>query len=135
MPHEKMLKAMHAKTEEIFNASETYQKGGKRGIMVAQIRDAQNPDIWHSSQQAYGKLSDGPGGGGFSFETTVFEKIAYTRRTGKPSGATKQDCVGTESYWYGAVISDDGNCICAFSGFEGEDDVLIAQAGLAEYNK
>ena len=37
------------------------------------------------------------------------------------------------NYWKGAIVSDDGNCICAFAGFSGEDDEEIAGAGIACY--
>jgi hypothetical protein len=31
------------------------------------------------------------------------------------------------------MISDDGNCICAFAGFTGTDDKIIAKAGITCY--
>jgi hypothetical protein len=41
--------------------------------------------------------------------------------------------LGYESFWPGSVISDDGNCICAFAGFSGTDDKIIAKAGITCY--
>jgi len=131
MDRDIIIDAMETKTLEIYNASEEYKKNGKRGVMVVQVRSEKYPDRWESTILNFGAFYTG----GFSFDTTIHEKIAYVRRTGKNSGAPKEEVVGTESYWLGAVISGDGNCICAFSGFEGEDDVLIAEAGIAEYNR
>jgi hypothetical protein len=142
MDRNKIINAMEAKTTEIFNANEKYKSKGKHGMMVAQLRSEEYPDRWDSTILAYGKthgdpaMQDGyPISTGFSMDTTVHEKIAYVRRTGKSSGAPFYDVIGNESYWKGAVISDDGKCICAFSGFEGEDDVLIAEAGIAVYEQ
>ena len=130
MNRDKMIDAMEAKTLEIYNANKDYQANGKRGMMVAQVRSKKYPDRWESTILAFGAMYSG----GFSFDTTIHEKIAYVRRTGKNSGVPKEEVVGTESFWEGAVISDDGNCICAFSGFAGTDDILIAEAGIAEYH-
>jgi hypothetical protein len=41
--------------------------------------------------------------------------------------------LGFESFYRGSIISDDGNCICAFAGFSGLDDELIAKAGIKCY--
>ena len=132
---------MEAKTLEIYNASENYQANGKGGMMVVQVRSEKKPDRWESTILAFGqpfggpRMQDGyPISTGMSFDTTVHEKIAYSRRTGKSSGAPFYDVVGTESFWKGAVVSSDGNCICAFSGFMGEDDLLIAEAGIFMYD-
>lgn len=140
MDRNKIIDAMEVKTTELFNAKDQYKSRGKHGIMVVQIRSAEYPDRWDSTILPYGKthgeptMQDGyPISTGFSMDTTVHEKIAYVRRTGKNSGAPFYEVVGTESYWKGAVISEDGNCICAFSGFEGDDDVLIAEVGIAVY--
>jgi len=140
MMRDKIIDAMLAKTKEIYEASEQYKAGGKRGMMVVQIRSEKYPDGWDSTILPFGKvvgdpnMQDGyPISSGFSMDTTVHEKIAYVRRTGKNSGAPFYEVVGNESYWKGAVISKDGSCICAFSGFTGEDDVLIAEAGIAVY--
>jgi len=140
MDRNKIINAMEEKTTEIYNASEQYKSRGKRGMMVVQVRSAEYPDRWDSTILPFGlvygdpTMQDGyPISTGFSMDTTVHEKIAYVRRTGKSSGAPFYEVVGNESYWKGAVISEDGKCICAFSGFEGEDDVLIANAGIAVY--
>ena len=140
MDRNKIIDAMLSKTTEIYNANEQYQKNGKRGMIVVQISSNNYEDGWDSTILPFGKtvseptMQDGyPISTGFSTDTTVHEKIAYTRRTGKNSGAPFYEVVGTESYWKGAVISEDAKCICAFSGFMGEDDVLIAEAGIAAY--
>jgi hypothetical protein len=62
-------------------------------------------------------------------------KAAYSRRTGKNSGVHYYEVLGNETFWPGAVVSIDGNCICAFGGLRAEDDVLIAEAGIAEYER
>jgi len=142
MNRDKIIDAMLSKTREIYEASEQYKTGGERGMMVVQIRSKEYPDRWDSTILPFGKthgdptMQDGyPISTGFSMDTTVHEKIAYVRRTGKNSGAPFYEVIGNESYWKGAVISEDGNCICAFSGFQGEDDVLIAEAGIAVYDQ
>ena len=132
MDRNKIIEAMAKKTIEIYNSNEQYNSKEKRGMLVVQIRSAENPDQWDTTIRSFGTPYDTTGNG-FSMDTTVHEKIAYVRRTGKKSGAEKSEVVGTESFWEGAIISDDGNCICAFSGFEGTDDVLIAKDGLAVY--
>ena len=131
MDRDKIIEAMEAKTLEIYNANSDYQEKGKRGVMVVQIKSKNHSERWDSTFHAFGPLYSGS----FSFDTTVNEKIAYTRRTGKNSGAPKEEVLGTESFWEGAVISKDGYCICAFSGYEGVDDTLIAEAGIAEYER
>ena len=140
MNRDKIIDAMYLKTQEIFNANEQYNSKGEHGMMVVQTRSEKYPDRWESTILPFGKthgdptMQDGyPISTGFSMDTTVHEKIAYVRRTGKNSGAPFYDVIGNESYWKGALISKDGNCICAFSGFQGEDDVLIAEAGIAVY--
>lgn len=70
---------------------------------------------------------------GVNFDALVHGKIAFSRRTGKNSGTNYYQVLGHESFWKGAVTSDDGLCICAFSGFTGNDDVVIAEAGIACY--
>jgi len=140
MNRDKIIDAMYLKTQEIFNANEQYKSKGEHGMMVVQTRSENYPDRWESTILPFGKthgdptMQDGyPISTGFSMDTTVHEKIAYVRRTGKNSGAPFYDVIGNESYWKGALISKDGSCICAFSGFQGEDDVLIAEAGIAVY--
>jgi len=140
MTRTQIITAMETKTNEIHESNPAYKSRGKRGMLVVQTRSADNPDCWESTILPFGRpygdptMQDGyPISTGFSMDTTVHEKIAYTRRTGKNSGAPFHEVVGTESFWKGAVISKDGNCICAFSGFTGEEDVEIAEAGIAVY--
>ena len=142
MNRTKIINAMKAKTIEIYNANEQYNSKGEHGIMVVQIRSEDFPDGWESTILPFGRthgepaMQDGyPISTGYSMNTTVHEKIAYVHRTGKSSGAPFYDVIGTESYWKGAIISEDGKCICAFSGFIGEDDVIIAEAGIAVYEE
>ena len=138
-----ILDAMTQKAEAIYAASADYQRqGGKRGYLVAEIRDDRNPDQWDSSSRPFGKVSFDSGtegaltvNNGTSFEATARGKVAYTRRTGKNSGAHYYQVLGTESWWYGALISPDGRCSCAFSGLMGPDYVAIAEAGIAAYEK
>lgn len=140
MDRNKIIDVMLEKTLEIYNSSESYQAKGKHAMLVVQTKSESYPERWDSTILPFGRpytdptLQDGyPISTGFSTDTTVHEKIAYVRRTGKNSGAPFHEVVGQESFWKGAVISGDGKCICAFSGFTGEDDVIIAEAGIAEY--
>ena len=127
MDQNKIIDAMQAKTQEIFEAK--YSDDVPRGVMAVQILTDTEKQRWSSTFQAFGTFHMPY----FSLDTTVHEKMAYTRRTGKNSGAPKEELIGQESHWEGAIISADGKCICAFSGYDGSDDVLIAQAGLAVY--
>ncbi|MDR3247395.1 MAG: hypothetical protein LBT39_01295 [Treponema sp.] len=136
-----MLDAMVKKAEEIYAATPNYHKGGKRGYFNVEIRNSQAPDQWDASSRPFGRVASEPAteedmiiNNGGSFETTVRGKVAYTRRTGKNSGANHWEVRGTESWWKGALISADGNCISAFSGLMGYDDIAIAQAGIDVYN-
>ncbi len=140
MKREKILSAMEAKATEIYESKEQYSKNPKRGVIVVQVQSEENPARWDSSILLFGETFVGPAmengypiSNGFSFDTTVHEKIAYVRRTGKNSGAAYYDMIGHESFWTGALISDDGKCICAFSGFAGEDDVAVAAAGIGQW--
>ena len=136
----KIIDAMEAKATEIFNNTVQYQEQGKRGMLLAQVKSAKHPERWETVMQAFGAVATPPEVqdgkqvfSGISFDGVVNGKAAYTRRTGKNSGAPENEVRMLESYWEGAVISKDGNCICAFSGVAGTDDVLIAEAGIAVY--
>jgi len=142
MDRDKIINAMEAKALEIFNNSEKYQSWGKRGVLVAQVKSATHSDRWETTVQSFGATCTPPEVhdgkvvyNGMNFDAVAHGKIAYTRRTGKNSGVANNEIADYESYWHGAVISDDGNCICAFSGLEGDDDVAIAEAGIAVYNQ
>jgi hypothetical protein len=137
-----ILDVMEAKAGELFAAGESYQRHGRRGSLVVQVRDGENPAQWDSSLRSFGPVIQAPGteagftvNNGVNFEALAHGKIAYTRRTGKDSGVNYYEVLGNESWWRGAVISGDGACICAFSGLMGQDDLAIAQAGLAEYER
>jgi len=141
MNKNKIMDAMEAKANEIFNKTEQYQKDGKRGAFVAQVRSATHPTRWETMVQIFGASNTPPEiqegkmvFAGVSFDGVVHGKVAYARRTGKNSGAPENEVPVAESHWEGAVVSADGNCICAFSGVAGSDDVLIAEAGIAMYN-
>jgi len=136
----KIMNAMEAKAQEIFDANEQYQKDGKRGVFTAQVKSSTYPGRWEVMTQAFGVASTPPEVQdgkivfyGVSFDGVVQGKVAYSRRTGQDSGVEEGTVAMCESHWPGAVVSRDGNCICAFSGVAGEDDVLIAQAGIAVY--
>jgi hypothetical protein len=137
-----MLDAMVKKAKEIYAASTDYQKHGRRGFFVVELKNAATEGQWDSSCRPFGEVSLKPGNegpliinNGANFEATVRGKVAYSRRTGKNSGTNYYEVRGTESWWYGALVSADGKCICAFSGLKGHDDVAIAQAGLDEYGR
>ena len=135
-----ILNAMEKKAKNIFDDDPNYIRDGKRGMMVVEIRDPNNPDQWDSSCRNFGTLFRDYGyegelviNNGTNFDSLVRGKIAFCRRTGKNSGTNYYQVLGYESYWKGAIISDDGNCICAFAGFMGTDDEAIAQAGITCY--
>jgi hypothetical protein len=114
----------------------------KRGMLVAQIRTGEAPAQWESSIRTFHTFFRAPCiengvvvDKGDSNDCTVHAKIAYVHRTGKNSGAPVTEVWGDEAKWKGAVISEDGNCICGFSGFSEDDDMRVAEAGIAEYNR
>ncbi|GMO13211.1 MAG: hypothetical protein Ta2A_23760 [Treponemataceae bacterium] len=143
--HDMIIDAMEAKAEALFGANISaggeYTQRGKRGAFTVQIRNAKNPGQWDSSLRHFGTSfweSDRYGeltiNDGCNFEAGMMGKIAYSRRTGKNSGVHHHEVLGGETFWPGAVVSADGNCICAFGGLSAEDDVLIARAGIAIYD-
>ena len=135
-----ILNAMEKKAREIFEDNPDYVKAGKRGMMVVEIRDPGIPNQWDSSCRNFGTVFRDYGyegelvvNNGQNFDALVHGKIAFCRRTNKDSGTNYSQVLGYESYWKGAIISDDGNCICAFSGLMGVDDAEIARAGITCY--
>ncbi|GHU79658.1 hypothetical protein FACS189462_5360 [Spirochaetia bacterium] len=137
-----ILDEMVKKAEEIYAASADYQKDGKRGFLIAEIKNGKIEGQWDAASRPFGTVSKGAGNegeliinNGTSFEAMARGKVAYSRRTGKNSGANYYEVRGAESWWKGAVVSKDGKCICAFSGLMGYDDVAIAEAGIALYEK
>ena len=135
-----ILNAMEKKARTIFDNDSEYRRKGKRGMLVVEIRDSKNSEQWHSSCRSFGAIYRDYGfegeqviNNGTSFDALARGKVAFCRRTGKNSGTNYYQVLGYESYWKGAVISDDENCICAFSGLSGPDDELIAEAGITCY--
>jgi len=135
-----ILNAMEKKTKAIFDDDDGYKANGKRGMMVVSIRDQKNPEQWDSSCRSFGTVfrdytfeGDLVINNGTNFDALAHGKVAFCRRTGKNSGTNYYQVLGYESYWKGAITSDDGNCICAFSGLSGVDDEEIAQAGIKCY--
>ncbi|GMO68268.1 MAG: hypothetical protein Ta2A_16450 [Treponemataceae bacterium] len=137
-----ILDAMEKECEAVFAADASYHAHGKRGMYVVELRDARRENQWNSALRNFGAVWNEPGAegeiiinNGDNFDATVHGKIAYSRRTLKNSGAHYYQVLGSESWWKGAIISSDKKCICAFSGLKGVDDVKIAEAGIAEYNR
>jgi hypothetical protein len=137
-----ILDAMAKKAEELYNADPGYHQGGKRGYLTVDIKNGGHEGQWDSSGRPFGRIITEPSSegeiifnNGESYEATIRGKVAYTRRTGKSSGANYWEVRGAESWWKGAVISKDGKCICGFSGLHGYDDVKIAEAGIELYEK
>jgi hypothetical protein len=135
-----ILNAMEKKARAVFEDSGSYIRDGKRGMMIVEIRDPKNSGQWDSSCRNFGELFrdytyDGELviNNGTNFDALAHGKVAFSRRTGKDSGTNYYQVLGYESFFPGSVISDDGNCICAFAGFSGADDALIAKAGIACY--
>ena len=137
-----IIDVMEKKALEFFKTKEPYCLNPKRGMLVVQIKDEANPDQWESTLRAFGTCrkapdmqGDMPMNSGVNNDAVAHAKIAYVRRTGKNSGAPYYDVVGTESFFKGAIISQDGKCVCSFSGFTPDDDVLVSNEGIAEYER
>jgi len=135
-----ILNAMEKKTKAIYDSDVDYKQKGKRGMMVVSVRDKKNSEQWDSSCRSFGTVfrdytfeGDLVINNGTNFDALAHGKVAFCRRTGKNSGTNYYQVLGHESFWKGAIISDDGDCICAFAGFSGEDDEEIAQAGITCY--
>ena len=135
-----ILNAMEKKAKTIFDNDAGYKKDGKRGMMIVDIKDQKKAEQLHSSCRSFGTVfrDYGYDGGlvinnGTNFDALAHSKIAFSRRTQKNSGTNYYQVLGCESFWPGSIISDDGECICAFAGFAGEDDEIIARAGVACY--
>ena len=135
-----ILNAMEKKAKTIFENSSNYKGTDKRGYMVVQIRDKKNPNQWDSSSRNFGIVfrdyqyeGELVISNGTNFDALAHGKVAFCRRTKKDSGTNYYQVLGYESFWKGAIISGDDNCICAFSGFMGEDDAEIAKAGITCY--
>jgi len=135
-----ILNAMEKMAKSIYEDSYDYQKTGKRGMLIVQIRDKKNPEQWDSSCRNFGTVfrdyqyeGELVISNGTNFDALAHGKVAFCRRTGKNSGTNYYQVLGYESFWKGAIISDDTNCICAYAGFSGADDELIAQAGITCY--
>jgi hypothetical protein len=135
-----ILNAMEKKAKTIFDYNSDYTRGGKRGMLIVEIRDPKNPEQWDSSSRSFGTVFrdytyDGELiiNNGTNFDALAHGKIAFSRRTQKDSGTNYYQVLGYESFFRGSVISDDGNCICAFAGLTGADDVIIAKAGITCY--
>ena len=135
-----ILNAMEKKAKIIYDDSSDYTRNGKRGMMVVEIRDPKNPEQWDSSSRSFGTVFrdytyDGELiiNNGTNFEALAHGKIAFSKRTEKDSGTNYYQVLGYESFFRGSVISDDGNCVCAFAGFTGTDDAIIAKAGITCY--
>jgi hypothetical protein len=135
-----ILNAMEKKAKTIYDGNGEYTSKGKRGMMIVEIRDGKNPDQWDSTCRNFGVtfrdyqyedelvISNGT-----NFDALAHGKVAFCRRTGKNSGTNYYQVLGYESFWKGAITSDDGACICAFAGFSGADDEAIARAGISCY--
>ncbi|MDR1618370.1 MAG: hypothetical protein LBS06_04905 [Treponema sp.] len=135
-----ILNAMEKKARALYDDNDEYIKDGKRGMMVVQMQDKKYPAQWDSSLRSFGITfrdytyeNDLVINNGVNFDALVHGKAAFSRRTGKNSGTNYYQVLGCESFWKGSVISNDGFCICAFSGFTGADDAVIAEAGIACY--
>ena len=135
-----ILNAMEKKAKAVFDDNGGYIQAGKRGMMVVDIRDMKNPEQWHSSCRNFGTVfrdyqyeGELVISNGTNFDALAHGKVAFCRRTNLDSGTNYYQVLGYESFWKGAIVSEDQNCICAFAGFSGEDDQIIAQAGIKCY--
>jgi len=135
-----ILNAMEKKAKAIFDNNDDYIEKGKRGMLAVDIRDPKIPEQWDSSCRSFGTVfrdysyeGEQVINNGTNFDALVHGKIAFSRRRELNSGTNYYQVLGYESFWKGAIISDDNNCICAFAGFTQEDDEIIAQAGITCY--
>lgn len=135
-----ILNAMEKRAKSVYESNSDYTRTGKRGMMVVEIRDSQKPEQWDSSCRSFGIVfrdyqyeGELVISNGTNFDALARGKVAFCRRTNKNSGTNYYQVLGYESFWKGAIISDDGNCICAYAGFSGLDDETIAQAGITCY--
>lgn len=140
MDRNAILNAMERKAKSIYDNDDTYKEDGKRGMLVVQIRDSKNTNQWDSTLRSFGatfrdyNYEDGlVSNNGISFDALAHGKIAFSRRTNLNSGTNYYQVLGNESWWKGSVTSEDGDCICAFAGFSGQDDEAIAKAGITCY--
>ena len=135
-----ILNAMEKKAKVIYDDNGSYRRDGKRGYLIVEIKDPKNPDQWDSSSRNFGTVfrdysydNELVINNGTNFDALAHGKIAFSRRTQKDSGTNYYQVLGYESFFPGAIISNDGNCICAFAGFTGPDDKIIAKAGITCY--
>ena len=135
-----ILNAMEKAAKSIFDKSSEYKEKGKRGMITVHIRDKKNPEQWDSSSRSFGTVfrfyqyeGELVVNNGTNFEALVHGKVAFCKRTEQDSGTNYYQVLGYESFWPGAVMSEDKNCICAFAGLSGDDDALIAKAGIKCY--
>ena len=135
-----ILNAMEKKAREIFEDNDIYVRDGKRGMMVVDVRDSKNPEQWDSSCRSFGVVfrdytfeGELVINNGTNFDALAHGKVAFSRRTNKNSGTNYYQVLGYESFWKGAIMSDDEKCICAYAGFSALDDEIIAHAGIACY--
>lgn len=112
---------------------------GINGVMMVKIKVSETS--WEATELYHGNPFTSPQlhhgrhiNNGSNCIGTVYTKAAYIQRTGQNSGAHFNEMKESESYWQGAVISEDGRCICAFSGIDELDDVKIAKTGIACYD-
>jgi hypothetical protein len=131
---------MEKKAKKLFDDSKSYEKDGKRGMMIVEIRDPKNPEQWDSSCRSFGSVFRDYSyegelviNNGTNFDALAHGKVAFSRRTKLNSGTNYYQVLGCESFWKGAVISEDGKCICAFAGLSMLDDEAIAKTGITCY--
>ena len=141
-----ILDAMEQKALELYDKNVQnggdYALRGKRGAFTVQIKNDHIPGQWDSSLRHFGASFWEPErhgelitNKGCNFESGMLGKVAYTRRTGRNSGVHWHEVLDNETFWPGALISTDGNCICAFGGLSAEDDVRISRAGIEAYQR
>ena len=131
---------MEKKAKAVFENDGSYARDGKRGMMIVEIRDPEIANQWDSSCRNFGTVFRDYSyqgelviNNGTNFDALAHGKVAYSRRTGNDSGTNYYQVLGYESFFPGSVVSADGNCICAFAGFSGDDDRIIAKAGITCY--
>ncbi|MDR1210872.1 MAG: hypothetical protein LBK40_01435, partial [Spirochaetaceae bacterium] len=122
MDSNQILDAMEEAATAVFEDNEDYINDGKRGVLAVYTQNENNTDQWDGSLRNFGAsfrdygYDDGlVSNNGVNFDALVHGKIAFSRRSGKDSGTNYYQVLGNESWWKGAVISDDSRCICAFA--------------------
>lgn len=106
------------------------------GVAVVATFEGETVQSWSSKMLVIGRYKDDPKADdkGVNLLAVVYAKAAQMADTHKNSGTQARQPLTGEFPWNGGVIERgrSGYLIAAFSGGASEDDVKVAQAGLAK---